>query len=217
MAYNAPVLSLALPAAVTNGIAQSQSGTAHVALTLNGSLVTAGVANLVTAQRVVVTSAGDDSAHTFSIVGTDRYGRAQSETFSGNTASPAVAVSAKDYLTVTSFTPNQNTTSTIIVGTGAYGSTAPYVCDTFINPANYGIGIKVTGTVAYLIEGSYDDLTPSWDLANNSPVWYTDVDGSAGATQNQTITGPFTMVRLTITSGTGTVTARLIVPFIAGA
>lgn len=215
MAYNAPVFRLILPAAVTNGIAQSQSGTAGTALTLNGSLVSGGVANLVIAQRVVIHSNGDDTAHTFSLVGTDRSGRAQSETLTG--ANAGNAISSKDYSTVTVVLPNNNTASTVFVGTNAYGSTAPYVVDSFINPANYGIGILVTGTVTYVIEGSYDDLSPSWDLANNSPTWFSVIDGSAGTTQNGTITGPFTMLRLTITSGTGTVTARLIVPFIAGA
>lgn len=215
MAYNAPVLSLTLPAAVATGIATSQSGTAGTPLTLNGSLVSAGVANLVVARRVIITSAGDDSAHTFALVGTDRYGRPQSEILTG---ANGVATSTKDYLTVTSITPNNNTTSTVTSGTNATGSTAPYVTDSFINPGNYGCGMHFSGTVTSGLEGSYDDLTPAWDLANNSPTWYS-ITGFTGLTAdaNGTITGPFTMIRQTNTSGTGTATTRLIVPFIAGA
>lgn len=215
MAYNAPILTLTLPAAVANGIATSQSGTAATPLTLNGSLVSGGVASLVVARRVIVTSAGDDSAHTFSLVGTDRYSRAQSETLQG---ANGAAQSTQDYLTITSIIPNNNTTSTVTAGTNAVGSTAPYVVDTFINPANLGAGFHVSGTVTSGLEGSYNDLTPSWDLANNSPTWY-GISGFTGLTAdaNGTITGPFTMIRQTNISGTGTATTRLIVPFIAGA
>lgn len=216
MGYNVPVLTLTLPSAVTTGIATSQSGTAGVALTLNGSLVTAGVALLVVARRIIITSAGDDSAHTATITGTDRYGRAQSEILA--LTNGVAAVSAKDYLTVTSIVPTQSTTSTITAGTNATGSTAPYIVDTFINPGNYGAATEITGTVTTGIEVSMTDLTPSWDLANNSPVWYA-ASGFSGLTTNVqgTITGPVTMIRLTNTSGTGTAKARLVVPFNGGA
>src|SRR5581483_6712603 len=85
----------AFAAGVANGIAQSQAGTAGTALTLNGSLVTSGIAYLDAsnktptvatpnaARRVIVTSAGNDSGITFAIVGTDRYGNALSETLAG--------------------------------------------------------------------------------------------------------------------------------------
>lgn len=218
MAYNAPILTLTLPAAAATGIAASQSGTSGTPLTLSGSLVSGGVANLVVARRVIVTSAGDDSAHTFTLVGTDRYGRAQSEVLQG---ANGVAQSVKDYLTITSITPNNNTTSTVTAGTNATGSTAPYITDSFINPGDYGAAMIFSGTVTASIEVSYDDYTntlPPWDLANNTPTWYIDPNFNAlTANSKATITGPVTMIRQTNTSGTGTATTRLIVPFIGGA
>ena len=92
MAYTSPYRSTVimgpLAAAAATGIALSQSGTAGTALTLNGSLVTSGVANLGSiARRVIVTSAGNDSTNTFTIVGTDRYGRTQTEVLTGANAS----------------------------------------------------------------------------------------------------------------------------------
>lgn len=215
MAFNAPVLTLTLPAAVATGIATSQSGMAGVHLTLNGSLVSVGIANLVVPRRVIITSAGNDSSITFTIVGTDRYGRAQTEILAGATGA---VQTTHDFLTVISVTPSGNTASTVTSGTDAVGSTAPYIVDTFINPGNYGAALEITGTVTTGLEGSMTDLTPSWDLANNSPVWYP-ISGWSALTANQqnTITGPFTMIRLTNTSGTGTAKARLVVPFIGGA
>ena len=216
MAFNAPILTLQLPAAATTGIATSQSGTAATPLTLNGSLVSGGVANLVVAQRVIITSAGNDSGITFKITGTDRYGRPQTEILTG--ANVGAAQTTHDFLTVTSETPSSNTASTVTSGTNAVGSTAPYIVDTFINPGNYGAALEITGTVTTGLEGSMTDLSPNWDLANNSPVWYPIAGWNAlTANQQNTITGPFTMIRLTNTSGTGTAKARLVVPFLAGA
>lgn len=216
MAFNAPVLTLTLAAAVTNGIALSQSLGAAGNLTINGSLATAGVATFDVARYVGITSAGNDSGISWTITGTDRYGRPQSEVLAGGNAT--VVQSQKNYLTVTKIAGSGATASTVTAGSTASGSSAPCVLDTFVNPSNYGVGIEITGTVTTSIEGCITDLTPSWDLANNSPVWYTVANASSvSASQQFTITGPFTMLRLTTISGTGTAVARLVVPFNGGA
>jgi hypothetical protein len=216
MAYNTPVLSLTLPAAVINGIAQSQSKGSAGNFTLNGSLVSGGVANLVVARRVLLTFAGDETGHNFLITGTDRYGRAQSETVAGTTAGSTYTT--HDFLTVTVAHVDAATTSTVQIGTNAVGSTAPYITDTFINPGDYGAAMHFSGTVTASVEVSYDDFSPLWDLANNSPTWYIDPNfNGLTADARATITGPVTMIRQTNSSGTGTATTRLIVPFIGGA
>ena len=215
MAYNAPVLTLQLATAVVNGISTSQSLGGAGNFTITGSLATAGVATLVPARRVLFTFAADETGHNFTVTGTDRYGRSQSEVVVGTTGT---AYTAKDFLTVTQVSGSAATTGNVQVGTNAVGSTAPYIVDSFINPANIAAALEITGTVTTGLEGSLTDLTPSWDLANNTVVWYP-VSGFSGLTANtqNTITGPFTMIRLTNTSGTGTAKARLVVPFLAGA
>lgn len=151
---NPSVLTISLPAAVTNGIAQSQSpGTA--ALTLNGSLVASGVANLVTAQRVVITSGSNDTGITFAIVGTDRYGNAQTESLAG--ASGAAATGVKDFLTVSSITPSAAVAGTVFAGTNAVGS-SEWVLDNFLAPAWYlTVAVSVSGTINYTVEHIYID------------------------------------------------------------
>ncbi|MDE2102984.1 MAG: hypothetical protein KGL39_37415 [Patescibacteria group bacterium] len=216
MAYNAPVFTLALAAASANNIALSQSLGGARNLTLNGVLVTGGVAITDVARRIGITSAGNDSGITWTITGTDRYGRTQSESLAG--ANATVAQSVKDYATITQISGSGATAAAVTSGTTSTGSTAPYIVDSFINPAGIVAALEVSGTVTTGLEGSFTDLTPNWDLANNSPVWYP-VAGFSGLTNNtqNTITGPFTMLRQTNTSGTGTATTRLVVPFIAGA
>lgn len=207
-----------LAAAVTTGIAASQSGTANTPLTLNGSLVTAGIATLDSggaARRVIVTSAGSDTGITFKIVGTDRYGRPQTEILQG-TASTAQSV--KDFLTVTSITPSGNTASTVSAGTNGVGSSAPMIVDWNPNGNLIGCSVLVTGTVNYTIQEAMDDFSPAWDLVANQPNWFNDAAiASKAANANGTLAGPFTMIRVLINSGTGSAQAKFITPFIGGA
>src|SRR5271155_718935 len=115
MSNNAAVVSLALPAAVTNGIAQSQSPAGAGALTLNGSYVTGGVAVLgAPARRVLVTQTAGTGVN-YVIVGTDRNGRPQTDssvTLTGSTN----AYTMLDFLTVSSVTVSAAATS-VTVGT----------------------------------------------------------------------------------------------------
>lgn len=207
-----------LVAAVATGIATSQSGTAGTKLTLNGSLVSGGIATLDSggaARRVIITSAGNDSTNTFTIIGTDRYARPQTEILVG--ANVGAAQSQKDFLTVTSITPTNNTTSTVTSGTNSVGSSTPMVVDAWVNPAIYGCGTVVNGTVNYTIEKAYDDLAPAYDLTVNSPTWYPETEFTAQSTSVEgNITGPCNLLRLTINSGTGAATARIIMPYVAG-
>lgn len=210
-------ITYVLIAGVANGIAASQAGTANTALTLNGSLVVGGIAVFDTARRVIVTSAGNDSGITFKIVGTDRNGRPQTEIITGATATNA-AQTTRDFLTVISITPSGNTASTVTAGTNGVGSSGPLVVDAFVNPASYMAGTVVTGTANYTVEKSLDDLAPAYDLTVNSPTWYADPTFNAQtAGQNGNISGPVNLIRLTINSGTGSVTLRIIMPFVAGA
>jgi len=126
MPLNTKTITYQLVASVATGIATAQAGTAATKLTLNGSLVTAGVATLDSggaARRVIITSVSDETAHTFLITGTDRYGRVQSETLAG--ANAGVAQSVKDYKTVTSILSNSNTTGNVSAGTHGVGSSEP--------------------------------------------------------------------------------------------
>jgi len=205
------VLSLALPAAVTNGISTSQSPGGAGNLTITGSLATGGIASLVTAQRVGIHSASDDTGRTFTVYGTDRYGRTQSESFLG--ANTGTANSTKDFLTVTRIAVDAATAGAVYAGTVAVGSTAPLIFDRFVNPANCNVALVFSGTANAGIDVSLDDLAPAWDLTSNSPTWFTPtvLASKSSNTLGQEV-GPFTMMRLTVNSGTGTVTATIVTP-----
>lgn len=122
-----------VPAAlVTNGIAQAQAVAAAGDLTLNGSLVTGGVAVLDVPRNVIIdgTDAGD-TTQIATVYGTDVYGIAMSEAiaFNGTTA----VAGTKAFKTVTRVAIDALMAGNAFVGTGDvlglpyYVSTRNYV------------------------------------------------------------------------------------------
>ena len=210
-------ITMQLAASVVNGIAQSQSKGSAGNFTLNGSLVTAGVATLDSngnARRVLFTFAGDETGHNFTITGTGWNGLAQTEVVAGTSTT---AQSTKDFKTVSKVSVDAATTSTVQIGTNGVGSSLPFVCDAIISRADYACGVTASGTVNYTIEESYDDLGPAWDINSASPTWFADSNfTSKTSNTNGVLNGPFTMIRLTINSGTGSATARIITPMGTG-
>lgn len=209
-------LSLQLPTSDPDGLVTSGSGVGAGTFTLNGALVSGGVGNLVTAQRVGVTSAADDSGITFTVTGTDRYGRAQSETISGKNAD--IAFTKKDFLTVTSVSRSGSTGGAVTIGTIGLGSSEAFIVDRFVNPNNHMTSVVSADiSTIYSIEVSDDDLSPAYDLANNDTTWWK-APNFADQTGNQRglVEGPMSMMKLTVHSGTGLVRATITTPLKAG-
>jgi hypothetical protein len=202
-----------LTAASSTAVAASQSGSS---ITINGGLATGGVATMDQARRIAVTSGGNDTSITFTLTGTDRYGRVQSESFAG--ASGAAAQSVKDYATITKVVPTGAVATYVTVGTTGVASSDAYINDWIANGNLIRCSTLVTGTINYTIQEAVDDFAPAWDQTVNSANWFADSTFSASTTsQTGTLSGPFSMIRILVNSGTGTVQAKLITPFIGGA
>jgi hypothetical protein len=204
--------ALALTAAVTNGISTSQSLGAAGNLTINGSLASGGVATLTStncpARRVGITSAGNDSALTWTITGTDRYGNPQSETLAGGNA---VAVqSANDYATVTQIRGSGATASTVIAGTTTTGSTPWFTLDVYREYFVVGLYASITGTATATVEITPDDpnAAQAGSIEPNSyrppQVWAYGPLTLFTANASAALSYPAFAVRLTISAGTGT-------------
>jgi hypothetical protein len=84
-----------------NGIFEDQTGTA---ITLNGALVSGGIARAAASQQVSLESSGNISGVTFLITGTDADGRYQAEVLTGPNADTVKTVLY--FLTVDSVTPS---------------------------------------------------------------------------------------------------------------
>lgn len=147
-------VSLAPTAAAANNIAQSQSPGAG-AITLNGSLVSGGVATLDIPRRVLITPGGADSGITYTVVGTDRYGAALSETVQG-VNNPSTVGTTQDFKTVTAVNHSGSVAGTVTVGTSGIVSSDWIVISPIDNPINIGVFVLVSGTVNYTVEYTYD-------------------------------------------------------------
>jgi hypothetical protein len=197
-----------LAAASANNIALSQTPGAAGALTLNGSLVVAGVAVLDNPRRVLITTA--DTTHTFTVTGATPTGSVISEVVGPITTS---AFTAQDFKTVTSVTINGAATAAVTVGTNGIASTPWVRLDEWASPP-VGIQCDVTGTVNYTVQSTYDDPNSPTDPVSVSAMqWIATNDTSAvnatASVQTNFIFTP-TYVRALLNSGTGSVAMKVI-------
>jgi archaellum component FlaF (FlaF/FlaG flagellin family) len=88
--------------------------------------------------------------------------------------------------------------------TGA-GSTTPFVMNTNTTPFNVGFGVIVTGTVDYTVQHTFDDPAVGFT------TWFPHPTIAAQATNKDgNYAFPVTAIRITVNSGGGTVTFKLI-------
>src|SRR5882672_4135404 len=197
-----------LAAASANNIALSQTPGAAGALTLNGTLVSGGVAILDNPRRVLLTTAV--TTHTFTITGTTPTGSVISESFlivAGATASQL------DYAKVTSITISGAATAAVTVGTNTIASTPWVRLDEWASPP-VGIQCDVTGTVNYTVQSTYDDPnSPTDPVSVSAMTWIATNDTNAvsatGAVQTNFLFTP-TFVRALLNSGSGSVIMKVI-------
>lgn len=88
--------------------------------------------------------------------------------------------------------------------TGA-GSTNPFVMNTNTTPFNVGFGVIVSGTVNYTVQHTFDDPAVGFSTWFDHPT----IDNLA-ANADGNYAFPVTGIRLTVNSGGGTATLKLI-------
>lgn len=214
---NSSTFTKSLAAAVSNGICTSQSGSAGTPLTLNGSLVTSGVAILDATSapnnvgalgcRVAIAYTGTDTS--FTITGTNATGNNITDVAVG---SSGAAQSNLDFVTVTSITPVGGGLTGVIAGTNGVGSSPWWMTSCFSYPpmnTSYLVEL-VSGSVNFSIQHTYDDpnnLTNG--LAYPIPI-------IASGNLNLTVTSdgvfilPIKAVNVLINSGTGVLRCRFL-------
>ena len=134
----------------TTNICAAQAVAGAGALTINGTLVNGGVAYLNPAGYVIITSAGNDTGITFTVVG-QLYGpngnvQTQSEAVTGSNAS--VVSTTKTYSNITSITASGAAAGNVSVGTNATVATLDKPRRIMITSAgnDSGITFTVSGT-----------------------------------------------------------------------
>lgn len=199
-----------LAAADDNGIHLTSTPTAG-AVSLNGALVTGGVAYLGDPRRVLVTTAGNETGKTMTITGTDANGNTQTDTV--NLPNTSTVYTSLDFLTVTDITISATAAAAIIVGTNGIGGSRWVRFNDFA-PSNISIQCNVTGTVNYTIQATLDDPndpfnpTPAEDV-----IWVNSSDSavvSANSTQQSNFLFTPKYAKVLISSGSGTVVATFL-------
>ena len=137
-------------AADNDGISVSAQVANNAALVIGGALASGGAVALSNARKVTITSGGDDDEISFTIVGTDINGTAQTEALTG--ANAGVATSAAFFLTIASITAVGDPAGTVKAGIS--GDSSDIV---FLGRARLK-GVFLTSTAT---AGSVDFLTTS--------------------------------------------------------
>ena len=97
-----------------DGIAASQSVGSATTMTINGALASGGAVSLNNAKFVTITSAANDSAKTFTVVGTSDGTTSLTEAVTGSNTGTAISTSA--FKTIASITTNAATTGAVTAG-----------------------------------------------------------------------------------------------------
>jgi len=194
--------SKALTAASANCICASQTPGAAGNMLINGAAATSGVATLDSARRVLFTFAADESGHNFVVYGTNSGGNAIQEAVAGTTA--GTVATNLDFKTVTRISISAQATGAITVGTNTVGSMAWQSVDLMRQPINIGFQVVVAGTVNYTVEYTQQDVN-ALAVGAFPTVFATSIASKTDA-EVGTFTTPIAYFRVTINSGTGTVT-----------
>lgn len=198
-------ISKSLVAAVANGICQSQTpGAGSSTLTLNGSLVTSGVAVMDSQRQVKFDpGAGNFSGAVITLNGTDDNGNVISEALAGGNATPTLSV--LNYKTITSITIASGPGAVaVVVGTTGVGASPPVILDRYISPISVQLAYElVSGAQNVDIQYTNDDPFAAAFLTS-ATIWngVTGLTGKAANADGQ-LAFPATAVRMLVNSGTG--------------
>ena len=179
------VTSVTIVAGVANGIALSQSHGAAANLTLNGSLVTGGVAVLDAPRRVIVSGTGDNSGITYTITGAGRPqnngGATISETIQG--VDDGTAETTQDFATVTEIATSGATTGNVTAGTNGTASGPWVVWSQFQTDFQASaFGHILSGSPTWQVDYTRDDVFGTWLPPTQPFPIATPVPGTVGLT-----------------------------------
>lgn len=220
--------SILLAAASATAVCASQTPGGAGNMTINGGSASGGVATLDVARRVLFTTAANDSAHTVTVTGTDRYSQPIIETV--KLANTGTAYTLQDYKTVTQIAISAAATGAITVGTNGIASTAWLALDHHISAFDVGLTVNFGAATANVtVEGTVDKIDKA--AVDSAPTGNGDSSAAGLATStfvvptalfvtglnaitadaSQGLTVPQRAVRLTVNSGATTAGVRFTV------
>lgn len=185
-------LTLATPDADGISVAQQLGGAGN--LTITGALASGGVATLGTkeAHQVGIASAGNLSALTFTVTGTDVDGRTISEAIAGPNNN--TVETTKYFKTVTQVAVNGAVGTDVTVGTVDEIQFKTIPLDFKLPYFVYGFQVDISGTISYTVIHTMNNV-----LAGDVPTWFdhdTVVNKTVDVTDNYVIPVAATSVKI---------------------
>jgi hypothetical protein len=205
-------LTRALVAADADGIALAQNLAAAGNLTLNGTFVAGGIADLSAQRKVLFTAGGGDdlSGINFTIRGRNSANIPISEVVVGPVdAAPTSTV--LDYEFVDSITASAAFPAgeTVEVGTDGTGASQPIPLDIYLKPFQVTLAVKISAadTVDVTVEYTMDDVQ-----ASQGPFEWFELSGLTDITEStvDSLISPVTAIRMVTNSGTDEATLQII-------
>jgi len=209
-------INIAITMAVSdpNGISLSQTPGGAGDLTITGALASGGVATMDYARHVLITSAGNDAARTYTITGTDRYGNAMTETINPG-PNVGTVTGSKNFLTVTQVAIDAAAVGANEVGTADSLDSKWIPLNHHVPEFNVGINCAVSSDInaTYGAETTISNVQADGFVEDDAAVVvHPTITGKTAAFQAQQVI-PIVAIRFNVTSYVaGTITASLIQP-----
>lgn len=200
-----------LASASTTNIRTASAISAAGSVTLNGTLVSGGVATLDKPRRILFTFASSEVGHNYVLTGTNWGGNVIGETIVGT--APGAVASVLSYATLTSVVADAASTGNVSIGTNAL-ATSPWV--QFDRYAKGGVAIQlvVTGTVNYTLQQTLDDPNSTVNpVLPQNMTWFSSADTAVVAVTASAQTNymfPPVWARILLSSGTGSVAGTFV-------
>ena len=192
-----------------NGIAVDQTTSGAADLSLDGALVTGGVATAAEAQIVSIEGTGNNSGITFTVTGNDADGQEQSEAVTG--ANNGTAVTVAFFKTVNQIATSGAVTGNVEVGwLEADGAVTRSIVTNWRNsPYNQALLTVITGTLTYTVQHTEDAPEGTFTNTFSTDAEWRSTTGLTAltATDEGNIAFPVRAVRLIITAYTSGTTA----------
>ena len=196
------IQTVTLAAADADGICQSQTPAAggQQNLTINGALASGGVATMDRARHVSIASAGNDSARTFTVTGTDRYGNTISEAITGPNATTVNGT--KNFLTVTQVSVDDDTVGAITVGSANECETGWIPLDHYMSSFKVALAVHLSAgaNMTYAVQHTLDNVQDRGFLEDDADVLVHDDLTAKTTSDDGNYAFPPSAIRLAITS-----------------
>ena len=191
-------ITFTMATADRDGVCAAQKRTGAGALTINGDLASSGVATFAVPRHFSLYCAGDIDDVTFTITGTDRYGKALSETKTGPNASTVKG--SKNFKTITAVTVSGTIATNVEVGSADEAETRLWPVSYRASTSTYQVELSDDADLTWAFEYTTRDVFSDGFL-EDSITYFTDLSAQTGNADN-TSCGPFTACRLAITNWT---------------